>query len=241
MSQYSSGEIAKLCGVSVRTVQYYDSRNILVPSALSEGGRRLYSEDDLKKMRIICYLREMGFSLDNIGELFSQEHPENVISLLIAQQEQELRKQMQESQEKLSKLAGLKRGVREAENFSIETLGDIAQKMKNQKKRRRTLLLMLAVGAVMDLIQIAAIVYGVKTGNWWPLVIGLPFVLGLGIYISWYYYTHSDYICPQCHKQFHPKFRAAFFASHTTNTRNLTCPHCGNKSFCVETYAETKP
>ena len=41
MSKYTTGEIAKLCGVSVRTVQYYDSRNILVPSALSEGGRRL--------------------------------------------------------------------------------------------------------------------------------------------------------------------------------------------------------
>ena len=34
MSKYTTGEIAKLCGVTVRTVQYYDSRNILVPSAL---------------------------------------------------------------------------------------------------------------------------------------------------------------------------------------------------------------
>lgn len=41
MSKYTTGEIAKLCGVSVRTVQYYDSRNILIPSELSEGGRRL--------------------------------------------------------------------------------------------------------------------------------------------------------------------------------------------------------
>ena len=48
MSIYTTGEIAKLCGVTVRTVQYYDSRSILVPSALSEGGRRLYSEEDLK-------------------------------------------------------------------------------------------------------------------------------------------------------------------------------------------------
>lgn len=41
MSKYASGEIARLCGVSVRTVQYYDDRGILVPSELSEGGRRL--------------------------------------------------------------------------------------------------------------------------------------------------------------------------------------------------------
>ncbi len=61
MPKYTTGELAKLCDVSVRTVQYYDTRGILAPSELSEGGRRLYSEDDLKRMRIICYLREMDF------------------------------------------------------------------------------------------------------------------------------------------------------------------------------------
>ena len=56
MSKYTTGEIAKLCDVSVRTVQYYDTRGILIPSELSEGGRRIYSEDDLRRLRIICFL-----------------------------------------------------------------------------------------------------------------------------------------------------------------------------------------
>lgn len=42
MSKYTTGEIAKLCGVSVRTVQYYDTRGILTPSELTEGGRRIF-------------------------------------------------------------------------------------------------------------------------------------------------------------------------------------------------------
>ena len=37
MSKYTTGEVAKLCGVTVRTVQYYDTRGILAPSELSEG------------------------------------------------------------------------------------------------------------------------------------------------------------------------------------------------------------
>ena len=41
MSKYTTGEIAKLCGVTVRTVQYYDKRGILVPSELSEGGKTM--------------------------------------------------------------------------------------------------------------------------------------------------------------------------------------------------------
>ena len=42
MAQYTTGELAKECGITVRTVQFYDQRGILVPSALTEGGRRLY-------------------------------------------------------------------------------------------------------------------------------------------------------------------------------------------------------
>ena len=53
MSNYTTGEIAKLAGVTVRTVQYYDSRGILMPSDFSEGGRRLYTQEDLKKLKVI--------------------------------------------------------------------------------------------------------------------------------------------------------------------------------------------
>jgi len=65
MSQtYTTGDLAKLAGVSVRTVQYYDKRGILVPSQLSEGGRRIYTESDLEKLRLICFLRELDFSIE---------------------------------------------------------------------------------------------------------------------------------------------------------------------------------
>ena len=98
MSKYTTGEIAKLCGVSVRTVQYYDTRGILTPSELTEGGRRLYSEDDLKRMKIICFLRDAGISINNIGELLSEDDPSSVISVLLEQQEQLLREEVCERQ-----------------------------------------------------------------------------------------------------------------------------------------------
>ena len=81
MSKYTTGELAKLCGVTVRTVQYYDTRGILIPSELSEGGRRLYSEDDLKRMKIICFLRELDLPIGAISQILKEEHPEKVISL----------------------------------------------------------------------------------------------------------------------------------------------------------------
>ena len=51
MSQYTTGEMAKACGVTVRTVQFYDQKGILVPGSLTEGGRRQYSEEDLKMIK----------------------------------------------------------------------------------------------------------------------------------------------------------------------------------------------
>lgn len=82
MSKYTTGEVAKLCGISVRTVQYYDSRNILIPSELSEGGRRLYSDQDVKRMKIICFLRDAGLPIVTkcsnrlLRRLFGQNIPQ---------------------------------------------------------------------------------------------------------------------------------------------------------------------
>ena len=77
-NKYTTGEIAKLCGVSVRTVQYYDDRGILIPSELSEGGLRLYTDQDLKRMHIICFLREVGLPINSISALFAEKNPEKI-------------------------------------------------------------------------------------------------------------------------------------------------------------------
>ncbi len=66
MSYYTTGEMAKLCDVSVRTVQFYDTKGLLPPSELTEGGRRLYTESDLNRLRLILMLKSFGLSLDTI-------------------------------------------------------------------------------------------------------------------------------------------------------------------------------
>ena len=104
MSQYTTGQIAKLCGVTVRTVQYYDDRGLLIPSDLTEGGRRLYSEEDLKRLQVICFLRSLDLSINTIAQLLTEAHPENVIDLLLQQQEQILSEEIELRQEKLEKL-----------------------------------------------------------------------------------------------------------------------------------------
>ena len=240
MSKYTTGEIAKLCGVTVRTVQYYDSRNLLVPSALSEGGRRLYCEEDLKRMKIICFLRELDLSINTISQLLSEEHPEAVIDLLLKQQADELRHEISQRKEKLEKLEYLQREIRNVEHFSVESIGDIASLMGNRKKLRKIRTTMLITGILLELAEVGTLVLAIKTGNWWPFVGAMAAVIGGTIWLVRYYYKNVAYICPKCHTVFVPGFWQMFFANHTPTTRKLTCTACGHKGFCVETCSEEK-
>ncbi|MBQ8613169.1 MAG: MerR family transcriptional regulator [Ruminiclostridium sp.] len=238
MSKYTTGEIAKLCGVTVRTVQYYDTRGILIPSELTDGGRRLYSEEDLQKMKIICFLRSLDFSIDNISTLFNEENPHKVISLLIEQQSEALSQEIKERQEKLSALTELKTQLKNFEHFSVNSIGDIVNIMENKKKLKKIRTVMLAVAIPLEIIEASAFILGLVNGIWLPFITVLPIVFGLALLLSKWYYDNIAYICPECHKVFRRPFKEIFFAAHTPNTRKLTCPHCGKKSFCVETYNE---
>ena len=236
MSKYTTGEMAKLCGVTVRTVQYYDARNILIPSELSEGGRRLYSEENLKRLKLICFLRELGLPIDAISQLFSEEDPGSVISLLLEQQEAAVRQALEKEQKKLDALMQLRRELKAVRHFSLESIADIAQIMNNREKLRKLHITMLATGIPVTLLEVGAIVLWIATGIWWPAALYLAVAVPYGIWVSRYYFRRVAYICPHCHTVFKPSFKEAFFARHTPHTRKLTCTACGHHGFCVETW-----
>lgn len=240
MSKYTTGELAKLCDVTVRTVQYYDNRGILVPSELSEGGRRLYSDEDLKRLRVICFLRELDLSINTIDQLLREEHPEKIIDLLLQQQENILTDEISQRQEKLEKLNALRRGLKTVPDFSVESLCDIADIMENKKRLRKIRWTMVAIAVPAELIELGAILLAVHLKAWWPIAVGMPVFLGLCVWLLWFYYTKVSYQCPECNRVFKPKFKQFMFSNHTLTTRKLTCTACGHRGFCLETAAKPK-
>ena len=234
MSQYTTGELAKLCGVTVRTVQYYDTRGILIPSALSEGGRRLYSEEDLKRLRIICFLREADLSIDAIAQILREEHPGKVISLLIGQQEKVLSEEIADKQTRLEKLRELKHGLKSQTAFSLESIADMAVIMESRNKLDRFHRSMLLGGIPLSMLQVIAVLFWIFRGVWWPFALWALAAVCWGIPVSRYYYRHVRYICPECHTVFRPAPKEAFLANHTRTARKLTCTACGHRGFCVE-------
>ena len=237
MSKYTTGELAKLCGVTVRTVQYYDSRGILIPTELSEGGRRLYTDGDLRQLRIICFLRDMGLPIDAIAQLLAEEEPGRVVELLLEQQAQTLRRELEAQQSRLEKVEALRRQVKQQPEFSVESIGDIAYLMERRTQLKRVHTAMLLAGIPMSLLEVTGIVLWIVTGVWWPFVVYLLLAVPFGVLISRYYFRRVAYLCPQCHTVFRPVLREAFFARHTPSARKLTCTCCGYHGFCVETVA----
>jgi len=240
MSQYTTGEIAKLAGVTVRTVQYYDSRGILIPSDFSEGGRRLYNDDDLKRLRIICFLRDLDIQINDISEILSAENSGSVISLLLEQQLKTVQEEIAEREKQRDKIRTIQQEMKNYDNFSVEHLNDIAYQMKNRKKLKRTHMTVLTLGIITEIIEAGTLVLGFMKGIWWPYLIGLVVIIAIAAYAIFFYHRNVAYICPECHKVFRPNMREFFFASHTPATRKLKCTECGHHGFCVETYQPIK-
>lgn len=64
-------EVAKLTGITVRTLHYYDEIGLLRPSEITEAGYRIYRDEDLKKLQEILFFRELEFSLNDVRKILS--------------------------------------------------------------------------------------------------------------------------------------------------------------------------
>ncbi len=241
MSDYSTGELARLCGVTVRTVQFYDARGLLHPADLSEGGRRLYSESDLRKMRMICALKTLGLSLDAIQGVLASEKPERVLLLLLEEQERRIADEQGTLERQKHAVDTVRETIRTGHMISIESIADMDRMMEEKKKLNRLHIGMLALGMMMSGLQWAGIIIWIVKGIWWPFVACWPFVITIGILMSRMYYKNTLYICPDCGARFRPALKEMFWANHTPKTRLLTCTKCNSHCWCVETYGKAEP
>lgn len=74
-------EVAKLTGITVRTLHYYDEIGLLHPSEITEAGYRIYNDDALANLQQLLFFRELDFPLADIKEIMTSPHYDKVESL----------------------------------------------------------------------------------------------------------------------------------------------------------------
>lgn len=63
------GEMARLAGITVRTLHHYDEVGLVSPSERSQGGYRLYGSETVDRLQEVLFFRELGFGLDEIRSI----------------------------------------------------------------------------------------------------------------------------------------------------------------------------
>ena len=70
--EYTINQLAKLAGVSTRTLRYYDQCGLLPPKAVRSNGYRIYGETEVNRLQQILFYRELGVELSEIGRILAE-------------------------------------------------------------------------------------------------------------------------------------------------------------------------
>lgn len=88
------GELARATQISVRTLHHYDEIKLLRPSSRNEADHRIYTGADIARLHRIVSLRNVGFSLEDIGRIVGQSQDE--LHELIARQQEKIDAEIEE-------------------------------------------------------------------------------------------------------------------------------------------------
>ena len=65
------GELAERTGLSLRTIRHYDDVGLLPATARTDGGFRVFSEEDFERLMVIKQMKPLGFSLEEMAEILA--------------------------------------------------------------------------------------------------------------------------------------------------------------------------
>jgi len=122
------GDLAKLTGLTVRTLRFYDQIGLFTPSGQTESGHRLYNELDLSRLHQIISLKELGLSLEEIKLALNGGNisPLEIVGLQIEQIKEQIKRQ-EKLLEQLRYVAKLMQGKA---GLTVEDFTSLLQAMK---------------------------------------------------------------------------------------------------------------
>ena len=235
---YSTGELANACGVSVRTVQYYDEKGLLPPAETSEGGRRIYTEHDAAKLRKILLLKSLGLQLAAIRGVLESDVSAQVLQDILQEQDRKLANEIATREAARETISLMTRGLEERGELPAESIAGMETIMKNDQAQEQQLQhvyrTMIGAAIPLGLVELAAIAHWIRKGDWKPFAAVELVNVPISVALARFYRERVAYLCPHCHTVFQPELRDWFFAAHTPTTRKVACTHCGVDDWCTE-------
>lgn len=131
-SLFTIGEVAKLFNLSVKTLRYYESKNLLNPIYINEkSGYRYYSRNQFLNLDLIKCFRKVGVSIEETKDLI---YSQGSIDLI----QDTIKKQSDKIEEKMSEIIEIKKYLDEMNNsilsISNYEVGSVIRKYNSERK-----------------------------------------------------------------------------------------------------------
>lgn len=235
---FTTGEVAKMCNVSVRTVQYYDKEGIVKPSELTAGGRRIYTEKDLEKFRTVCLYKNLGFSLSEIKDINEAGKADSMIIQLLREQQERIEEQMNHLSEMKEKVHMLQQEIQQNGGLTILSEKDLNSLMAKKREHRKT--------DIMTYLFLVCYVCLVSIGFAVTVQMGSPYVyvmlfaaIILLMGLIYYHSSVNAYVCPKCGKKFVIGFLHDMFSMNGGRRgKFIKCPYCGKRGWMREDFLD---
>jgi DNA-binding transcriptional MerR regulator len=127
---YRIGELARLSGLSVKTIRFYSDRGLVPPAGRTDGGYRLYDEGALARLELVRALRELGAGLAEIERVLGRTLD---VPALVAMQLEAVEAQLRVLRVRRAVLRAIAAGEREGEE--LRTMTRLAQVSDDERRR----------------------------------------------------------------------------------------------------------
>lgn len=128
----SISQVAKLTGISTRTLQYYDEIGLLKPSELTQSGYRLYDDEALQTLQQILFFKELGFKLKEIRMILNDPDFDRIAAF---KKQKELLLLKRNRTDRLIRLLERLEKGEQCMSFKEFDLSDYIEALENFKKR----------------------------------------------------------------------------------------------------------
>lgn len=133
LAPWTVGELARLAGVSIRTLRHYDRLGLLPPSDYTEAGYRLYNPQALLQLQHILTLKSLGLSLEAIQQLLNA--PQLDLREFVKRQKEAMQLRLQETQQVIELLEQAEATLESTQLPATELMLKVIEGVQNKQSQ----------------------------------------------------------------------------------------------------------